>query len=141
MSRDHKVVLKVQVMLLARGFPERSLIAVVMVTVNVSAVRTTVGLKVIVSFAHDTFPSSTAELNDALTWKEDELTVEHVKGSVNVAVTTEFKGTSVAPLAGLLDAIPGGVASATGSVVNVQVFALANALPLISLTPVVRVAV
>jgi len=72
----------------------------------------------------------------------DVVTVAGCTASLNVAVIEDDTGKPVAPLAGLVLVTVGGVVSeAAAAVVNDQLFAEVIALPAISLTPVVNVAV
>ena len=71
----------------------------------------------------------------------DVVTVALCTASLNVAVIEEATGKPVAALAGLVLVTVGGVVSDAPAVVNDQILAVVMALPAISLTPVVRVAV
>ena len=71
----------------------------------------------------------------------DVVTVALWTASLNVAVIEEAIGKPVAALAGLVLVTVGGVVSDAAAVVNDQILAVVIALPAISLTPVVRVAV
>jgi hypothetical protein len=68
------------------------------------------------------------------------VTVELCRSSLNVAVTDELTATPGAPSAGVLLVTVGGVLSACAAVVNDHTLFEANALPAMSLTPVVTVA-
>ena len=69
------------------------------------------------------------------------MTVELCTASLNVATTEELTATPVAPPAGLVLTTVGGLVSDAAAVVNDQLLAVVMALPAISLTPVVMVAV
>ena len=76
-----------------------------------------------------------------LTVKVVVLMVAVFTASLKVAVRTAREHTPVAPLAGVMETTVGGGLHPFAAVVKLQTELLARALPKVSLTPVVRVAV
>jgi hypothetical protein len=74
-------------------------------------------------------------------WKLVVVMVDAVIASLNVAVMGAVRLTPVAPLAGTIAVTVGGVVSAAAAVVNDHDLAAAMALPAVSVTPTLTVAV
>jgi len=135
-------VVKVQDAFAASAFPAISVAAVVMVAVycvfNASAA---LGVNVAVLPATATVPATAVPPVVVRNRKLVAFSVLSCIGSENVTVGAVPIATLVAPLAGVLAAIVGGVASCAADVVKLQNAFAASALPAASLTAVVKVTV
>jgi len=129
-------VVKVHTKVAASGAPVGSFAPVVIVAVNnVLLARSNVGVKVAIVPEYVTAPATTVAPGP-VTVNVAPVMVAAFIASLNVAETSVFTGTALAPFAGTVDITVGG-----GAVVNVHTKLAASAAPAGSFTPVVSVAV